>query len=134
MFPAVLLVFLAASAADLSGGPWPWLSLSIEKDPGYSSDVATVCRVRVVNHGSRAWPGRNLHFEARAIDGGVPVERVHGRFGLQLAPYGELETLVGFSGVYHRFEVVSVDGPKETSSSRKRGGAKGKRPRRRPRR
>lgn len=126
MIPLILL-FLAAASGTSPESPWPYLTLSIERDPGYSSDLVTVCRVRVSNHGSRAWPGRQLRFEARALDGGVVVERVKGRFGLQLAAYGQLETLIGFSGVYDRFEVVSVDASPDDGGSRKRGSKKRRR-------
>jgi hypothetical protein len=66
-----LAFFLLLLQAPSSEPPWSELSLSIEKDPGYSSDQVVVCRVRVVNHGARTWPGRSLHFEARALDGGA---------------------------------------------------------------
>src|SRR5262245_60445387 len=122
----LFLYFLLQSAS--SEPPWSDLTLTIERAPGYSSDLVTVCLVRVVNHGSRTWPGRTLHFEARAIDGGVVVERARGRFGHSLPPQGTLETLVSFSAPYSRFEV----GPAATSSSgsggRSRSGSK--RPRR----
>ena len=107
--------------------PWSELTLTIEPEAGYSSDQVAICRVRVVNHGPHTYPGRTLHFEARALDGGVVVERARGRFGLQLPPGGTLETLVSFSAPYTRFEV----GPAASSAeSGKRGGrSKGKRPR-----
>jgi hypothetical protein len=124
---SLLLLFLLSQAPS-SEPPWSDLSLSIERAHGYSSDQVTVCLVRVVNHGSRTWPGRNLHFEARAIDGGVVVERARGRFGLSLPPHGTLETLISFSAPYSRFEV----GPAATSPDG--GGGKkrssGKRPKR----
>lgn len=114
--------------------PWSELTLSIEREQGYSSDQVTICRVRVVNHGSRAWPGRALHFEARAIDGGVVVERARGRFGLHLAAHGTLETLIAFSAPYARFEVAPAASSPDSGGSRKRsGGKRGKRPSR-PRR
>ncbi len=115
--------------------PWSELSLSIEREHGYSSDQISICRVRVVNNGSHTWPGHTLRFEARAIDGGVVVERATGRFGLSLEPHGTLETLIFFSVPNARFEVspdASASGPE---GQRKRsGGKRGKRsPRRRPR-
>ncbi len=126
-----LLLLILLLQAPSSEPPWSELTLSIERAHGYSSDLVTVCLVRVVNNGSRTWPGRSLHFEARAIDGGVVVERARGRFGLSLPPHGTLETLISFSGPYSRFEV----GPAATSSDS--GGGKkrssGKRPKR-PRR
>jgi hypothetical protein len=115
----LLVTALLASppAASLSDSlPWSELSLSIEEDPGTSSDQVTLCRVRVENHGPHTWPGRNLHFEARAYDAGVLVEVARGHFGLSLPPRGSLETLIAFSGVYRRFEVVPAD-----SSSAQRG-------------
>ena len=87
-FPILALVSLSSEP------PWSDLTLAIELEAGYSSDQVAVCRVRVVNHGSHTWPGRTLHFEARALDGGVVVERVRGRFGVPLQPGGTLETLV----------------------------------------
>lgn len=98
-----LLIFIAALSGD--GLPWRELSLTIEADRSTSSDHVTLCRVRVVNHGSRTWPGKSLRFEARALDGGIVVAREQGRFGLSLPPRGSLETIIGFVGRYDRFEV-----------------------------
>ena len=120
MKPVLLVLFLAGGvASDL---PWSQLALTIEEDSATSSDQATLCRVRVVNHGPHTWPGRDLHFEARALDGGIVVEVARGRFGLSLPPYGTLETLIGFSGPYRRFEVV----PAEASSAGRGGKSSGK--------
>jgi hypothetical protein len=113
--------------------PWSELSLSIEPEAGYSSDQVAICRVRVTNHGSRTWPGRTLHFEARALDGGVVVERARGRFGLSLPPHGTLETLISFSAAYRRFEVSPAAASSETGGTRKSGGKRPRRPRARPR-
>lgn len=101
-----LFLILAPKDASLPGGGV--LTLSIEKDHGSSSDHATLCRVRVVNHGGRSWPGRAIAFEARALDAGMVVARERGRFGLTLAPYGTLETLIAFTGRYDRFEVSAL--------------------------
>lgn len=114
-----LLVLLLSLVSPPSGVPWGELSLSIERDHSTSSDQATLCRVRVVNHGGRSWPGRSIGFEARAIQGGAVVASERGRFGLTLAPYGTLETLIGFQGRYDRFEVVPAGGHAERKS---RGG------------
>jgi len=131
-FLALWLLLLQAPSA---GPPWSELTLSIEKEPGYSSDQVAICRVRVVNHGSRTWPGRSLHFEARAIDGGVVVERARGRFGLHLAPHGTLETLIAFSAPYARFEVAPAASSPDSDGSRKKSrGKRSKRPSRSRRR
>jgi hypothetical protein len=114
-------VLLLAAALD-DGLPWRELSISIEPDRSTSSDHVTLCRVRVVNHGSHTWPGRGLRFEARAIQGGVVVARERGRFGLSLPPRGTLETIVGFVGRYDRFEVEPV-----TDKNRERGGSRRRR-------
>jgi hypothetical protein len=98
------LLFLVA-ALSRDGLPWRELSLTIEADRSTSSDHVTLCRVRVVNHGSHTWPGKSLRFEARALDGGIVVARERGRFGLSLPPRGSLETIIGFVGRYDRFEV-----------------------------
>ena len=121
----ILQLTFVASGASV---PWSELSLAIEKDHGSSSDHVTLCRVRVTNHGPRTWPGRALAFEARAIDAGVVVATERGRFGLSLAPYGTLETLIGFTGRYDRFEVSSVAGGgtkkrRDGSARRRRVGA-----------
>jgi len=131
LFALVLLLLDAPSKEP----PWSELSLTIEREPGYSSDRVAICRVRVVNHGSHTWPGRMLHFEARAVDGGVVVERARGRFGLSLPPHGTLETLIGFSVPDARFEVSPAASSPETGSRRKKsGGKRGGRPSRpRPR-
>lgn len=108
--------------------PWSELSLSIEREAGVSSEHVTLCRVRVVNHGRRSWPGRTLHFEARAIEAGAVAERARGRFGLTLAPYGRLETLIGFDGSYQYFEVGPADPPGKSGERRgRRGGSRSKR-------
>jgi hypothetical protein len=119
-FPFLVLVSLSSEP------PWSDLTLAIELEAGYSSDQVAVCRVRVVNHGAHTWPGRTLHFEARALDGGVVVERVRGRFGLSLPPGGMLETLVGFSAPYTRFEVAPA-AASDGGGTRKRSGKSGKR-------
>ncbi|HZI67959.1 MAG TPA: hypothetical protein VFF17_15465 [Thermoanaerobaculia bacterium] len=121
-----LFVLLLSLVSPPSTVPWGELTLSIDRDHSTSSDQATLCRVRVVNHGSRSWPGRSIAFEARALEGGTVVATERGRFGLTLAPYGTLETLIGFQGRYNRFEVVPAGGRTERKS---RGG--GDAPRRR---
>jgi len=128
-FLVPFLLLLGAASAE---PPWSELSLSIEREHGYSSDQVTVCRVRVVNHGSRTWPGRNLRFEARAIDGGVVVERATRRFGLSLGPHRTLETLTTFSVPHARFEVSpATSRPGEEGQRKRSGGKRGKRPSRR---
>jgi len=115
-----LFLFLASPETGL---PWSELALSIERDHSTSSDHVTLCRVRVRNYGWRAWPGRSIRFEARAIQGGVVVERERGSFGLSLAPYGTLETLIGFTGRYDRFEVVpGASEPRARDGVRRKGG------------
>jgi hypothetical protein len=122
-----LFVLLLSLVSPPSGVPWNELTLSIDRDHSTSSDQATLCRVRVVNHGSRSWPGRSIGFEARALQGGTVVATERGRFGLTLAPYGTLETLIGFQGRYDRFEVVPAGGgrdgkgPNGGTTRRKRG-------------
>ena len=111
------ILFLVASEANL---PWGEFTLTIERDRSSSSDTVTMCRVRVVNHGPRTWPGRAIRFEARAIDQGVVVARENGRFGLSLAPYGTLETLIGFVGRYDRFEVSPAAAGSKRGSKRSR--------------
>jgi hypothetical protein len=127
---AFLFLFLGASSLE----PWSELSLSIEPEAGSSSDLVAICRVRVVNHGSHTWPGRDLHFEARALDAGVVVERARGRFGLFLPPHGTLETLIGFSAPYTRFEVSPAETSSGAGGGRKKSGSRGAKrpPRRRP--
>ena len=118
-----LLLSLVSPPSDV---PWGELALSIDRDHSTSSDQATLCRVRVVNHGSRSWPGRSIAFEARALQGGTVVATERGRFGLTLPPYGTLETLIGFNGRYDRFEVVPAGGrskaprPRGETNRRKR--------------
>ena len=126
LFP-LLLLFCGGLATS---PPWSELTLSIEPASGYSSDQVAICLVRVVNHGSRTYPGRSLHFEARALDGGLVVERARGRFGLSLRPGGTLETLISFSAPYTRFEVAPAGSSGETGG---RGRSKSKRPRGSPR-
>jgi hypothetical protein len=116
----LLLVFaLSGSAEEL---PWQDLLFSIEKDFSTSSDTVTLCRVRVANRGAHTWPGSRLKFEAMALEGGVVMARERGRFGLSLAPHGTLETVIGFRGLYHRFEVRPVSKDPNGSESRSRRG------------
>jgi hypothetical protein len=105
-----LFVLLLALAAPESAVPWGEVTLSIQRDSQTSSDHVTLCRVRITNHGSRSWPGRSIAFEARALTGAAVVARERGRFGLVLEPYGTLETLIGFTGRFDRFEVVPARG------------------------
>ncbi len=86
-----------AAAADAPAPSPGEIRLTIARDPYTSSDHVTLCRVRAVNAGSRSWSGKSLRFEARAVDSGAVV-RERGRFGLELAPYGSLETLIALPG------------------------------------
>ncbi|HEY3169916.1 MAG TPA: hypothetical protein VGK08_02830 [Thermoanaerobaculia bacterium] len=113
-----LLVFLLSLVAPAA--PWGELSLTIERDHSSSSDHVTLCRVRVVNNGGRSWSGRAIEFEARAIRDGAVAATERGRFGLTLVPYGSLETLIGFTGRFDRFEVVPAD--RAPGERRSRGG------------
>ena len=121
---AVLLALALSGSPE--GLPWQDLVFTIEKDFSTSSDTVTLCRVRVVNRGGHTWPGNRLKFEAVALEGGVVVAREMGRFGLSLAPRDTLETIIGFRGLYNRFEVrpVSKDGAGMESKSRRGGRSK----------
>jgi hypothetical protein len=126
LFLLFSLVFPEAAA------PSAELAFSIERDHGGSSDHLTLCRVRVVNYGGRSWSGRAIAFEARAIRDGAVAATERGRFGLTLAPYGSLETLIGFAGRFERFEVSPVAGRSGERRPRVRapgGRAKPRRPR-----
>lgn len=119
------ILLLCVQLASVSQPPWEELSLSISQEIGISSDTVTLCRVRVVNHGARAWPGRQIRFVAEALEGGQVVESARGRFGLSLAPHETLETLIGFSGSYRHFQVRPAEKGTDRSDARRRG-AKGK--------
>jgi hypothetical protein len=119
------ILLLCIRLASVSQPPWEELSLSIAQEIGISSDTVTLCRVRVVNHGARAWPGRQIRFIAEALEGGRIVESARGRFGLSLAPHETLETLIGFSGSYRHFQVRPAEKGTDHSDAR-RHGAKGK--------
>ena len=127
MTPVLLLCFqLAAFVSEPLSRPDPReLELSISPEFGVSSDTVTLCRVRVVNHGAQTWPGREVRFVAEALEGDRVVESARGRFGLSLAPHESLETLIGFSGRYHRFRVRTAEKGSDRSESR-RHGSKGK--------
>jgi hypothetical protein len=66
-----------------------------------------------------------VRFEAAALEAGVVMARERGRFGSVLPPYGELETVIAFNGLYDRVEVrplfKNVDG---ASKSRRAGRGK----------
>jgi hypothetical protein len=132
MFPALALT-LFLLAGDPSEDPWIEVHLSIARDPYTSSDHVTLCRVRAVNHGGRRWPGRALAFEARARGGGVTV-RERGRFGLELPPYGSLETLISLPGRHDRVEVSPI-APGDADARERRPGkpSSGAKKRKRPR-
>lgn len=118
----IFVLFLALGAPE-SAVPWGQVTLSIERDWQTSSDHVTLCRVRATNHGPRSWDGRSIAFEARALSGAAVVARERGRFGLVLAPYGTLETLIGFTGRFDRFEVVPARGAGGRSPRAGRSGA-----------
>jgi hypothetical protein len=101
------------------------LAFTIERDHGSSSDHVTLCRVKVVNYGSRSWSGRAIAFEARAIRDGAVAATERGKFGLTLLPYSSLETMIGFTGRFDRFEVSPVG--RSSSEGRARGGKSGRR-------
>jgi hypothetical protein len=116
-----LLFSLVSPEAAL---PSTELVFSIERDHGSSSDHVTLCRVRVVNYGSRSWSGRAIVFEARAIRDGAVAATERGRFGLTLGPYASLETLIGFTGRFDRFEVQPLRGG--SGEKRSRGAPRGR--------
>jgi hypothetical protein len=126
MNPIYFLFALFVSPASSTDLPWQDLALSIEKDRSTSSDTVTLCRVRVVNRGSHTWPGRNVRFEAVAIEGGVVLARERGRFGLSLSPHDTLETLIAFNGLYDRFEVRPLFKDAGDPESKGRRGKKSK--------
>ncbi len=112
----ILALSLLLLMADPPASPWGDVRLTIFRDPYTSSDQVTICRVRADNLGGRTWSGRALAFEARALGGGAQ-DRARGRFGLVLAPYGSLETLIALPGRHDRFEVVPLE-PKGSSAER----------------
>jgi hypothetical protein len=138
MAPIVFFSFLLAlpvpdsSASDL---PWHELAIHISAESGVSSDTATLCRVRVENHGIRTWSGRRLVFEAEALEGGQVVERARGRFGLTLGARETLETIIGFNGRFRDFRVRLLAKESLGTSTAKRGsrskGSNGRKRRRR---
>jgi hypothetical protein len=117
-----------ARAVETPPVAWGELTLSIEEDRGFSSDHATLCRVRVVNNGRSSWAGRSLVFEARALRSGQVAARQRGRFGLTLGPRETLETVVGFVGRFDRFEVSPR--PSKASASDDESGRRGGRSKR----
>jgi hypothetical protein len=129
---ALSLLFLTADSYP-SEDPWTEVRLTIARDPYSSSDQVTLCRVRATNQGRRRWPGRSLAFEARARGGGVTV-RERGRFGLELEPYGSLETLISLPGRHDFVEVSPIspgDDDTRERKPRKSGGSGSKKRKRR---
>ena len=122
MAPILFLSLVFAASSPDSDLPWQDLALSIEIDRATSSDTTTLCRVRVVNRGAHAWPGRVVRFEAVAVEAGVVMARERGRFGLSLPPHDTLETLIAFEGLYHRFEVRPLFKDAGGSGSKGRSG------------
>ena len=133
MLPILLLPLLLLAGDPSSDDPWLEVRLTITRDPYSSSEHVTLCRVRATNHGGRRWPGRSLAFEARARGGGVTV-RERGRFGLELAPYGYLETLVSLPGRHDFVEVAPISAADDDGRERKpRKSGSGSKTRKRPR-
>src|SRR5262245_61744064 len=126
-----ILGFVLLLLAEPSPDPWMEVRLTIIRDPYTSSDQVTLCRVRAQNLGGRRWQGKSLAFEARSL-GGDSVVRQRGRFGLELEPYGWLETLVALPGRHHRIEVVPLSGGAGVPPESKWKGAH-KKSRKRPR-
>ena len=120
-----ILILLFSLISPEAAAPSTELAFTIERDHGVSSDHVTLCRVRVVNYGAHSWSGRSIAFEARAVRDGVVAATERGRFGLTLAPYSSLETIVGFTGRFDRFEVSPVGGG-GPAEKRSRGGARGR--------
>jgi len=119
MNPILLLPFLLGAAAAAESAPASGeIRLTIARDPYSSSDQVTLCRVRAINDGSRTWPGRLIRFEARAVDA-VPAVRERGRFGLELAPHGSLETLIALPGRHDRFEVELLSAGSRDDAARR---------------
>lgn len=115
-----ILLLLLSLVSPEAASPSSEIALTIERDHGSSSDHVTLCRVRVVNYGGHSWSGRAIAFEARAIRDGAVAATERGRFGLTLLPYGSLETIIGFTGRFDRFEVSpALSAP---SGRRSRGG------------
>ncbi|HEX9687476.1 MAG TPA: hypothetical protein VGB47_00195 [Thermoanaerobaculia bacterium] len=124
------LLVLLLSLVPPSPLPWGEIALSIERDHSTSSDHVTLCRVRVVNYGGRSWSGRSIAFEARAFRDGAVAATERGRFGLTLLPYGSLETIIGFTGRFERFEVVPAGRAPAGRRSRSGGPPHRRKPRR----
>lgn len=118
-----ILLLLLSLVSPEAASPSSEIALTIERDHGSSSDHVTLCRVRVVNYGGHSWSGRAIAFEARAIRDGAVAATERGRFGLTLLPYGSLETIIGFTGRFDRFEVSPARGA--PSGRRSRGGSRG---------
>ena len=130
----ILVLSLLLLAADPPAPSAPEIRLTIFRDPYTSSEQATICRVRADNLGPHRWSGRAMRFEARAVGGGAgSASRQRGRFGLELAPYGSLETLIVLPGRHDRFEVILLSAEDSAARLDQSGRHKGaKKKRRRP--
>ena len=116
LLPAIL--WAASGAAQ----EFPDVVLHIEAESGYSSDHVTLCVVRATNYSGHSISGASLGFEAVALEDGVVIERERGRFGGTIANGETAETLIGFNGVFRRFEVTAAPA-KGGSRTRSRRGA-----------
>ena len=118
-----ILAFTLLLMAEPSPDPWVEVRLTIIRDPYTSSDQVTLCRVRAQNMGGRRWQGKSLAFEARSQEGDSSV-RQRGRFGLELEPYGSLETLIALPGRHDRIEVVPLSRAAASKESKWKGARK----------
>jgi hypothetical protein len=101
---AALLGLLLLASPSLAVAPPP-VALTIRADPNVSADSVAICVVRAWNLSARTLLGRDIVFEARALEHGLVAETECGRFGGSLAPGASVETLIGFSGPFREFQV-----------------------------
>jgi hypothetical protein len=126
---AIALFALLAPAVRLPAQDLDGVALSIRPEPGISSDTVTLCRVTATNSSGRSLDARRIVFEARALEGARAVTTARGRFGGILAAGESVETVIGFNGIFERFEVSLVGAGSGASRGHGRRGSTSKKAR-----
>ena len=121
---AILFTVLLGAGAPVHAAGEYDLVFQIAPESGMSSDSVTICRVTVANYSGDPLDGRQIGFEASALDNGVVVERERGRFQGVVRNGEKAETLIGFNGAFQSFAIAAATAPSRNRSGRSGRGRK----------